>query len=84
MARPLSVAVIGAGIGGLTVAATLRKFGIEVNVYEQAQKFMRLGAGIQMSPNAIKVLRAIGLEEKLRKTAFFPLSIIRATGTPAR
>jgi 6-hydroxynicotinate 3-monooxygenase len=73
MARPISVAVIGAGIGGLAVAATLRKFGIEVNVYEQTQRFMRLGAGIQMSPNAIKVLRAIGLEEKLRKTAFLPL-----------
>jgi 6-hydroxynicotinate 3-monooxygenase len=73
MGKPISVAVIGAGIGGLTVAATLRKFGIEVNVYEQAQQFMRLGAGIQMSPNAIKVLRSIGLEDQLRKHAFFPL-----------
>lgn len=72
MSRPLSVAVIGAGIGGLTVAATLRRYGIEVNIYEQAQKFMRIGAGIQMSPNAIKVLRAIGLEDYLRKIAFFP------------
>ena len=73
MSKPLSVAVIGAGIGGLTVSATLRKLGIEVNVYEQAQRFTRLGAGIQMSPNAVKVLRSIGLEEQLRNHAYFPL-----------
>lgn len=72
MAKSLSVAVIGAGIGGLAVAATLRKFGIQATIYEQAQQFLRLGAGIQMSPNAIKVLRAIGLEEHLRGIAFIP------------
>jgi 6-hydroxynicotinate 3-monooxygenase len=68
----LSVAIIGAGMGGLTAAATFRRAGIEVNVYEQAPQFARLGAGIQMSPNAMKVLRAIGLEDGVRAIAFQP------------
>jgi 6-hydroxynicotinate 3-monooxygenase len=66
----LSVAIIGAGMGGLTAAATLRNIGVDVQVYEQATRFARVGAGIQMSPNAMHVLRAIGLEPKLRETAF--------------
>lgn len=51
--RKLSVAIIGAGMGGLTAAATLRRVGIEVRIYEQASKFARIGAGIQQSSNAI-------------------------------
>lgn len=70
----LKVAVVGAGMGGLAVAATLRKVGLDVQVYEQASKFGRIGAGIQMMPNSMKVLRGIGLEQHLRKTAFEPYS----------
>ena len=46
MAKPLKVAIIGAGMGGLATAAALRRVGIDVTVYEQAGKFTRLGAGI--------------------------------------
>lgn len=67
-----SVAIVGAGMGGLTLAATLLKEGFKVDVYEQAPAFSRLGAGIQMSPNAMKVLRTIGLEPALREIAFQP------------
>ncbi len=70
--RAPTVAIIGAGIGGLTAAACLRRIGIDVQVYEQAQRFTRLGAGIQQSPNAVKVLRALGLEPRLRAIAFRP------------
>jgi 6-hydroxynicotinate 3-monooxygenase len=70
--RKLSVAIVGAGIGGLTAAATLRRVGIEVQVYEQASKFARIGAGIQQAPKAIKVLRELGLEPHLRSVAFQP------------
>ena len=49
-------------MGGLTLAAALHQRGFAVRVYEQAPKFVRLGAGIQMSPNAMRVLRGIGLE----------------------
>ena len=68
----LSVAVIGAGIGGLAAAAALRRVGIDVQIYEQASRFARVGAGIQMAPNAMKVLRGLGLEEQLREIAFEP------------
>jgi FAD binding domain len=70
----LSVAVIGAGIGGLATAAALRRVGIEVTVYEQARRFARIGAGIQLGCNAMKVLRAFGLEASLRAAAFYPRS----------
>ncbi|HEY8290128.1 MAG TPA: FAD-dependent monooxygenase, partial [Acetobacteraceae bacterium] len=56
----------------LTAASTLARIGATVNVYEQAGEFARIGSGIQMSPNAMKVLRGIGLEEQLRKIAFRP------------
>src|ERR1700674_2739917 len=66
----LRVAIIGAGIGGLAAASLLRRAGCEVHVYEQAARFARVGAGIQMTPNAMKVLRGLGLEARLRKVAF--------------
>src|SRR3954467_12475864 len=67
---PLSIAVIGAGIGGLAAATLLAKSGHRVRVYEQAGRFARVGAGIQMTPNAMKVLRGLGLEAQLREVAF--------------
>ncbi len=70
----LCVAVIGAGMGGLATAAALRRVGIEVTVYEQARHFSRIGAGIQIGCNAMKVLRAFGLEPPLRAAAFYPRS----------
>src|SRR6185437_9530707 len=72
--KKLSVAVVGAGMGGLAVAATMRRAGIDVAVYEQAVRFARIGAGIQMMPNSMKVLRGIGIEERLRKRSFAPFS----------
>ena len=72
--KKLSIAVVGAGMGGLAVAATLRRVGINVQVYEQAALFARIGAGIQMMPNSMKVLRGIGIEERLRETSFAPYS----------
>ncbi|HEY6026849.1 MAG TPA: FAD-dependent monooxygenase [Pseudolabrys sp.] len=72
--KTLQIAVVGAGMGGLAVAATLRQAGLDVQVYEQAQRFGRIGAGIQMMPNSMKVLRGIGIEERLRKIAFAPYS----------
>jgi salicylate hydroxylase/6-hydroxynicotinate 3-monooxygenase len=71
---PLSIAIVGAGLGGLTAASTLRMAGLDVHVYEQASRFTRLGAGIQMMPNSMKVLRRIGIEERVRATSFEPYS----------
>ncbi len=67
-----AIAIIGAGIAGLTAAATLRKIGLDAHIYEQAQAFARIGAGIQMTPNAMKILRGLGLEEHIREVGFAP------------
>ena len=72
--KRLSVAIIGAGMGGLAAAAALRRVGVDVTIYEQARRFARVGAGIQIGCNAMKVLRAFGLEQSLRAAAFYPRS----------
>src|ERR1700730_14116035 len=74
MARALSMAIVGAGMGGLATAAALRRVGIDVTVYEQAAQFARLGAGIQIGCHALKVWRARGLEARLRGQSFYPRS----------
>ena len=61
-------------MGGLAAAATLRDIGMDVKIYEQAARFARVGAGIQMMPNSMKVLRRIGIEDSLRETSFKPYS----------
>lgn len=68
------IAIVGAGMGGLAAAATLRQAGCDVRVYEQTTQFARVGAGIQMMPNSMKVLRGIGIEAGLRNVAFMPYS----------
>jgi salicylate hydroxylase/6-hydroxynicotinate 3-monooxygenase len=74
MNKKLSVAIIGAGMGGLASAASLRRVGVDVSVYDQAAQFSRLGAGIQIGCNAMQVLRVLGLEDRLRSEAFYPRS----------
>src|SRR5271169_1149148 len=63
------VAIIGGGIGGLTAANALSGAGIEVAVYEAAAELKEIGAGVALHPNAMKVLRAIGVEDNVREVA---------------
>ena len=63
------VAIIGGGIGGLTAANALSRAGIEVAVYEAAAELKEIGAGVALHPNAMKVLRAIGVEGGVREVA---------------
>jgi salicylate hydroxylase len=70
--RPIKVAIVGAGIGGLTAACALRQRGLEVEVYERALELGEVGAGVQIGPNSFKVLRALGLENAIRAHAFEP------------
>src|SRR5262245_51454340 len=68
----LRVGIIGGGIGGLTLAGALRKFGIASHIFERAPVFGEIGAGIQMTPNGVKVLRALGLWQALHDVSFRP------------
>ena len=61
------VAVVGAGIGGLTAALALIQQGIGVDVYEQAPELKELGAGVQISSNGTRVLHALGLGPAIEK-----------------
>src|SRR5215831_19800433 len=70
----LSIAIVGGGIGGLTAAAALRLVGFEARVYEQAPRFARIGAGIQMMPNSMKVLHRLGIDARVRGQSFAPYS----------
>jgi len=63
------VAIIGGGIGGLTAANALSRAGIETAVYEAAAELREIGAGVALHPNAMKVLRAIGVEDGVRTVA---------------
>jgi len=63
------VVIIGGGIGGLTAANALSRAGIEVAVYEAAAELKEIGAGVALHPNAMKVLRAVGVEGSVRKVA---------------
>jgi salicylate hydroxylase len=69
----LRIAVIGGGIGGLTAAVALSQAGFEVDVYEQAPELTEVGGGINMAPNATRVLRQLGLVEGLDREGVRPL-----------
>jgi 2-polyprenyl-6-methoxyphenol hydroxylase-like FAD-dependent oxidoreductase len=64
----LSVAVAGGGIGGLAAALALLHAGFDVQVFEQAAALGEIGAGIQISPNASRLLHRLGLAEALERT----------------
>jgi len=66
------IAVIGAGLGGLSAAGFLQRAGFPVKVYEQAPTFSRIGAGIILSANATKVLRRLGIEQALVEAGIKP------------
>ena len=79
MARSRTIIIAGAGIGGLTAALTLARAGYRALVLEQAERLEEAGAGIQLSPNATRVLGGLGLAERLRPHVVAPEAIrIRA------
>ena len=62
----MRILIVGAGIGGLTAALALRQAGFDAHVYEQARVLREVGAGVAISPNAVKVLHGLGLTAALR------------------
>ena len=61
------IAIIGAGIGGMTAAVTLAKKGVKVSIFEQAQELSEVGAGLTITPNATKGLMYLGLEKQMKE-----------------
>src|ERR1700742_2893980 len=57
------------GIGGATAGCALAQAGVEVSVYEAAPELKEIGAGVALHPNAMRVLRMIGVEDAVRKVA---------------
>ena len=74
--RSKRIVIIGGGIGGLAAAVALRQRGFEVQVYERASRITEVGAGLQVGPNAVKVLYALGLREALHRNAFEPTNMV--------
>ena len=73
MTAPRKIAVIGGGIGGLSAAVGLRQAGFEVDVYEQAPELTEIGGGINMGPNATRILYRLGLREGLDREGVRPV-----------
>jgi len=73
--RSRTIIIAGAGIGGLTAALALTRAGFRAVVLEQAARLEETGAGIQLSPNATRVLSELGLAEKLRPLVVAPQAI---------
>lgn len=72
MAAQSRVLIAGAGLGGLAAAASLIKRGFRVDVFEQAAQLGEVGAGIQVSANAVKVLYDLGLRDRLEAVTVKP------------
>ena len=70
MPRTPRILVVGGGIGGLAAALAFERQRAEVIVCEQSPKLSEIGAGIGLAPNAVKALRALGLEEKINAIAW--------------
>jgi salicylate hydroxylase len=70
----MRVGVVGGGIGGLTAALSLLTAGFDVHVYEQAARLGEVGAGVQVSPNASRVLHGLGLGDDLARTGVKPVA----------
>ena len=67
--------IVGGGIGGLTAALCFNHFGWDVEVLEKATELGEVGAGIQISPNAMKVFEALGVSSALAEAGFRPEAI---------
>lgn len=76
MALSKKIVIAGAGIGGLCAALALAKHGFEVAVYEQSKQLGEVGAGLQLSPNAMHVLQALGIDKQVKAKAFSPESAV--------
>ena len=84
MTATRNVIIAGAGIGGLTAALALARHGFRVTILEQAERLAEIGAGIQLSPNAARLLLELGLGGRLRPYVVAPLALRVLNGKSGR
>ena len=70
--QDLNIAIVGAGLGGLTAAAALHMRGYKTQVYEQAPELGEIGAGLSLPPNSTRVLEHLGLGDALAEFGNIP------------
>jgi salicylate hydroxylase len=75
----MTIGIIGGGIGGLSAAIALRQKGFEVVVFEQTRAFLRVGADVNLTPNAVRALDGLGVGDALRESAARPAHRISRT-----
>jgi salicylate hydroxylase len=76
----LRVVIVGAGVGGLTLALLLRRRGIAAEVVEQAPELREAGAAIALASNATRVLKHLGLGDNLAAASTEPAAVIHRDG----
>ncbi|MEP3330215.1 FAD-dependent monooxygenase [Sedimentitalea sp.] len=69
---PLKIAIAGGGVGGMAAAIALQIQGHNVTIFEQARAFGRIGADVNLTPNAVHALDGLGIGDRLRATAARP------------
>jgi salicylate hydroxylase len=80
----MKIGIVGGGIGGAALALALQQRGIQAHIFERAAAFGEIGAGVQMTPNAVKVLEALGLGAKLKEVGFLPEAMMGRNWKDAR
>jgi len=70
------IAVIGAGIGGLTLGLALRQHGIDVQIFEQASELAEVGAAVALAANGTRILRELGLGDALEAVSAVPTELV--------
>lgn len=82
--KELPILVAGGGIAGLAAALSLARPGIHVRLFEQAPEFAEVGAGLQMSPNGVRALMALGAWEHVEDSCVIPAEIHMRDGRSGR
>ena len=82
--EPPRIAIVGAGIGGLTLAIALRGYGITADVYEQTEELREVGAAVALSANAMRFLEQVGLTTQLAAHWFLVSDLIYRDGRTGR
>jgi 2-polyprenyl-6-methoxyphenol hydroxylase-like FAD-dependent oxidoreductase len=76
--------IVGGGIGGLATALAVSRQGYPAHVIEKAEEFGEIGAGLQLAPNATRVLARLGILDEIRKHAIFPKQLIMMDAVSGR